>query len=79
MANLFIQSINNQYGGEIPLVNLYPFMFGTASASKGLFNPADIGMADPSTALLTPEAIRNLFWALNVNIPAAKRPGHHRR
>jgi hypothetical protein len=78
LANLFIQSINGQYGGRIPLVNLYPFVFGTASASKGLFNPADIGMDSPSTALLTPEAIRNLFWALNVNIPT-KRPGHHRR
>ena len=78
VANLFIAAINDKYNGRIPLVNLYPFIFGTASAAKGLFNPEDIGMDAPSTALLTPEAIRNLFWALNVTIPT-KRPGHHRR
>ncbi len=73
LANLFIQAINAQYGGHIPLVNLYPFVFGTASANKSFMDP-------PSSALLTPEAIRNLLWALNANIPAdtGKKPGHHR-
>jgi len=79
LANLFIAAIDDHYNASISPVNLLPFVFGTASASKGLFNPADIGMDDPSTATLTPEAINNLFWSLNVNIPAPKRPGHHHR
>jgi lysophospholipase L1-like esterase len=78
VANLFIDAINDKYNGNIPLVNLNPFIFGTASASSGLFNPADIGMDEPSTALLTPEAIRNLFWALKVDIKPPKRPGHRK-
>jgi lysophospholipase L1-like esterase len=77
VANLFIDAINDKYNGEIPLVNLYPFIFGTASASSGL-TAADSFMDDPSTALLTPEAIRNLFWALKVEIKPTKRPGHRK-
>jgi lysophospholipase L1-like esterase len=76
LANLFIDAINSKYGGDIPEVNLYPFVFGTQSANKSAGNFMD----DPSSALLTPEAIRNLLWALNVNIPQnpGKKPGHHR-
>ena len=78
LANLFIAAINDHYNGDISPVNLLPFVFGTASASTGLFDPADIGMDDPSTATLTPEAIQNLFWALNVTIPAPRHPhGRH--
>lgn len=75
LANLFIDAINSKYSGNIPEVNLYPFVFGTASANKSA-----TFMDDPGTALLTPEAIRNLLWALNVNIPQnpGKKPGHHR-
>jgi lysophospholipase L1-like esterase len=77
VANLFIDAINDKYNGNIPPVNLAPFIFGTASASNGL-KAADSFMDDPSTALLTPEAIRNLFWALKVEIKPPKRPGHRK-
>lgn len=77
VANLFIDAINGQYGGEIPLVNLSPFIFGTASASSGLAAGSEL-MDDPSTAMLTPEAIRNLLWALRVDIPPTRKPrGRH--
>jgi lysophospholipase L1-like esterase len=77
IANLFLDAINGQYDGEIPLVNLFPFVFGTASATNSLTGPSSSFMDDPGTALMTPEAIRNLFWALRVQIPAKKPP--HRR
>jgi len=77
VANLFIDAINDKYDGEIPLVNLYPFVFGTASAASSLFQGANLEMDPVGSALLTPEAVRNLFWALKVNIPT-KRP-HGRR
>ncbi|HVG06722.1 MAG TPA: SGNH/GDSL hydrolase family protein [Thermoanaerobaculia bacterium] len=68
VANLFIDAINDQYDGEIPLVNLYPFMFGT---STGTSATAAAGSSDAVT--LTPSAIRNLFWALDVKTKKVKR------
>jgi lysophospholipase L1-like esterase len=76
IANMFLTAINDQYDGEIPLVNLSPFVFGTASAASSLTGPSSF-MDEPGTALWTPEAIRNLFWALKVQIPVKKPP--HRR
>lgn len=73
VANLFLDAINNQYGGNIPLVNLSPFIFGSASRSNSSVSGSSF-MDDPSTATLTPEAIRNLFWALNVDTTAAVTP-----
>lgn len=79
VANLFIDAINDKYDGEIPPVNLYPFIFGTASAASNLSAPATVEMDPVSSALLTPEAIRNLFWALKVDTTKkpTKRPRGH--
>ncbi|HEY9421548.1 MAG TPA: SGNH/GDSL hydrolase family protein, partial [Thermoanaerobaculia bacterium] len=33
IANLFIEAINDKFDAEIPLVNLFPFIFGTATSS----------------------------------------------
>jgi lysophospholipase L1-like esterase len=68
VANLFIEAINDQFDGEIPLVNLFPFMFGPATATSSTAAP---GMPDAVT--LTPSAIRNLFWALDVKTRKAKK------
>jgi lysophospholipase L1-like esterase len=83
LANLFIDAINDKFDGEIPPVNLYPFVFGTSTAAAttgSLAAPAGLGLdVDPRTATLTPEAIRNLFWALKVTIPTPRphgRRGH---
>ena len=70
VANLFIDSINEQYGGEIPLVNLFPFMFGTSRSTR----PADIPEGD---GILTHSAVRNLFWALDVK--TTKKPKKNRK
>ena len=65
-ANLFIDAINGQFGGEIPLVNLFPFMFGAATGAS-----STTAFASPDEAVtLTPSAIRNLFWALDVKVKA---------
>jgi len=78
LANLFIDAINDKYSGDIPLVNLYPFVFGTSTAASSVLKGADREMDPAGSALLTPEAIRNLFWALNVNLTPPKHP-HGRR
>ena len=75
VANVFIDAINDKFGGEIPPVNLLPFMFGTgtaASVTAGL----EAGMPDVGMVTLTPAAIRNLFWALDVK---TKKPGRRGR
>lgn len=68
-ANLFIDAINGQYDGEIPLVNLNPFMFGLSRT-----RPADIPEGD---GILTHSAVRNLFWALDVK--TAKKSKKNRK
>ncbi|HEX9669456.1 MAG TPA: hypothetical protein VGC93_08235, partial [Thermoanaerobaculia bacterium] len=59
IANLFIDAINTQFGGEIPPVDLFPFMFGP-EASAG-FVPSTA-----ASAQLSPLALDMLFWSLNV-------------
>lgn len=71
VANLFIEAINEQFDGEIPLVNLFPFMFGPATGTSATSAGAALGMSDAVT--LTHSAIRNLFWALDVKTRKAKR------
>lgn len=74
VANLFIDAINEQYDGEIPLVNLYPFMFGPATGNS---STASTSMVETSSAVtLTPSAIRNLFWAMDVK---TKKPKKNRK
>jgi lysophospholipase L1-like esterase len=67
VANLFIDAINGQFGGDIPLVNLLPFMFGPSRSTAAL------AMPDGSDATLTHSAIRNLFWALDVKTKKVRR------
>lgn len=64
VANLFIEAINDEYDGEIPLVNLFPFMFGPSSTAA----PSAI----EEGGILTHAAVRNLFWALDVKTKKAK-------
>ena len=71
VANLFLDAINDQFDGEIPLVNLFPFMFGPSSATSPSSTTAGIETSDAVT--LTPAAIRNLFWALDVKTKKAKK------
>ncbi|HET9226653.1 MAG TPA: SGNH/GDSL hydrolase family protein [Thermoanaerobaculia bacterium] len=70
VANLFLEAINDQFDGEIPLVNLHPFLFGP-SVSTAAFE-----MPDPSSATLTHSAVKNLFWALDVK---TKKPRKNRK
>jgi lysophospholipase L1-like esterase len=78
IANLFIDAINDKFGGEIPAVDLTPFMFG---ASTLVTEPARVisagSEADEVGTLvtLTPAAIRNLFWALDIKTKKPPRRG----
>jgi lysophospholipase L1-like esterase len=63
VANRFIESINEHYDVDIPLVDLFPFVFG----------PPPHGGGSPvvaSQVRLSDTALRNLRWALNVTAPA---------
>jgi lysophospholipase L1-like esterase len=57
IANAFIGAINDKFGGEIPLVDFYPFLFGPTPAPT----PATAG-----DFVFTPEATRNLRWSLGI-------------
>jgi lysophospholipase L1-like esterase len=72
IANVFIDAINAKFGGGIPETNLYPFVFGTSTL---VTSPSAV--EDDSAGILTPSAIRNLFWALDVKTKAPAKP--HRR
>ncbi|HEX5760169.1 MAG TPA: SGNH/GDSL hydrolase family protein [Thermoanaerobaculia bacterium] len=69
VANLFIEAINEQFDGEIPPVNLFPFMFGPEASA---------GFA-PSTAQLSPLAVEMLLWSLDVPKPAPPAAGKRGR
>lgn len=56
IANLFIESINETFGGDIPPVDLYPFLFGPKSGVQ----------AGQMWVKIDPIAVRNLYWALNI-------------
>ncbi|MFL6234253.1 MAG: SGNH/GDSL hydrolase family protein [Thermoanaerobaculia bacterium] len=65
IANQFIDAINTTYGGDIPEVDLYPFIFGplpnqTATLATGKAVPQATGF------VFTPEARRSLLLSLNV-------------
>lgn len=64
VANLFIEAINDEFDGEIPPVNLFPFMFGPSSTAA----PSAV----EEDGILTRAAVRNLFWALDVKTKKAK-------
>lgn len=72
VANVFIGAINDKFGGEIPPVNLLPFMFGTSTAASVTAGFEAGAAAEGMAVTLTPSAIRNLFWALDVK---TRKPG----
>jgi lysophospholipase L1-like esterase len=57
IANAFIEAINDKYDAEIPLVNLFPFIFGKAG---------NAAVADATSLVFTKEAGRNLQLSLGV-------------
>jgi hypothetical protein len=71
IANAFIDAINARYGGEIPLVNLQPFLFGAANRTAARNEP----FSDRETPafIFTEEAKMSLFQALRID-PNPKRP-----
>lgn len=60
LANLFIQAINDEFDGEIPLVNLFPFVFGGSTVGTAS------STAEHVPFVYTWEARRSLLKALNV-------------
>lgn len=79
LANEFIEAINERYGAEIPLVNLFPFMFGTqastSSVTAGLeAEPAGIEVP----FVFTDQARRGLLLTLGVPkwiVDGGRQPG----
>jgi lysophospholipase L1-like esterase len=65
IANVWIQAINAKFGGNIPLVDLGPFVFGGASATAGGALAANDTEAYFSV-LFSEEAKHNLFSSLNI-------------
>ena len=80
IANVFLEAINEKFGGDIPPVDLYPFVFGFESNPLPLASAADGIQTDQPEGILTASAVRNLFWALDVKTKAAKkkRPGRRK-
>jgi lysophospholipase L1-like esterase len=79
VANVFIDAINDKFGGEIEPVNLYPFLFGpsTAVSPTSVVTGFQAEAAEFGTQVtLTPAAIRNLFWALDIKTKKPHRRGH---
>jgi len=65
LANLFIDSINKKFGTTVGEVNLFPFVFGSSSASSSAqasFNESEIG----APFVFTEEARVNLLRSLGV-------------
>jgi lysophospholipase L1-like esterase len=77
VANLFIDAINAKFGGDIPPVNLFPFVFGTNKAAKAAGEDAGF--------VFTEAARRNLLLSLGVpkwivdGQPAPGKPHRPRR
>jgi lysophospholipase L1-like esterase len=67
IANAFIGAINAQFGGDIPPVDLYPFVFGTQAKRAGKTPPPVVAPAEDLTSLVfTAEARRSLLQSLGV-------------
>jgi lysophospholipase L1-like esterase len=85
VANLFIDAINATYGGDIPLVDLYPFVFGPLpSATAAISADKAASSGDFTSYVFTPEARRSLLQSLNVpkwivdGTKAPRKPRHPR-
>lgn len=81
VANAFIQAINERYDTEIPLVNLAPFVFGTAAVTAPGLSHAGQGFELPaSQPIFSPAARENLLWSLRAQEQQTPtRPGRGRR
>jgi lysophospholipase L1-like esterase len=68
IANLFIDAINTNYGGSIPEVDLYPFVFGPLPNQTAALAAPLTGKAVPQATgfVFTPEARRTLLQSLNL-------------
>ncbi|HKI01694.1 MAG TPA: SGNH/GDSL hydrolase family protein [Thermoanaerobaculia bacterium] len=67
IANLFIDAINDKFGTDVEPVNLFPFVFGTASATAALqLDSAAAGNVWGVPFVFTSEARRNLLQSLGV-------------
>jgi lysophospholipase L1-like esterase len=68
IANQFIDAINTTYGGDIPEVDLYPFIFGPLpNQTAALAAPLTGKAIPPATSFVfTPEARRSLLQSLNL-------------
>jgi len=73
VANAFIEAINAEYGGAIPEVDLFPFVFGP-DGSAGATVPDVTGAASLASAVFSAEAGRSLLESLRV----FARPGRRR-
>ena len=65
IANLFIDAINATYGGDIPEVDLYPFVFGPLPSATAAISTGKAS-GDFTNYVFTSEARRNLLLSLNV-------------
>jgi len=74
VANLFIDAINEKFGGHIPAVDLSPFMF-----TPGLPTPTDGGFAPTSAFYFSPMAWDNLRLTLGWTPTPAQQPTKPRR
>jgi lysophospholipase L1-like esterase len=66
IANLFIDAINATYGGDIPEVDLYPFVFGPLPSATAAISSDKASSGDFTSYVFTPEARRSLLLSLNV-------------
>ena len=82
IANAFIGAINAKFGGDIPLVDLYPFVFGPLPKRAGKTPPPVVAPAEELTSLVfTAEARRSLLQSLGVPqwiVDGTRRPRPHR-
>jgi len=84
IANLFIDSINATYGGDIPEVDLYPFVFGPLPSATAAIATGKASSGDFTQYVFTPEARRNLLLSLSVpkwiveGTKPPRRPRHPR-
>ncbi len=60
VANEFLKAINSKFGGKIPLVDLFPFTFGSAGAAGTLTDSEVLGVQ------FTKRSSENLRRSLNV-------------
>jgi lysophospholipase L1-like esterase len=86
LANLWIEAINARFGGEIPPVDLRPFLFGTATGASSTAAATQAAAGAPAVGAhihLSLEAWQNLRWALRIpsdaEIDAAKPPKKPRK